>query len=53
MEKQYTKKQQKILEEITNFCEQDCSEREQCIEEDCVLWRIEQLIISKEKRHEK
>ena len=40
----------KIMNEIITFCENECSERECCIEEDCVLYRIEQLVI---KRREK
>lgn len=35
--------EQKILNEITNFCN-ECSSKEQCSEEDCVLYRIEKLI---------
>ena len=42
--KKYTKKDTKILTEITTFCENECAERECCIEEECILWRIEKLI---------
>lgn len=33
----------KILNEITNFCE-TCASKEECSEEDCVLYRIEKII---------
>ena len=33
----------KILNEITNFCE-ECGSREQCPEKECVLFRIEKII---------
>ena len=36
-------KEEKILTEITESCEQ-CSKRECCLEEDCVLFRIEQIL---------
>ena len=45
----YTKKDTKILTQITTFCENECAERECCIEEECILWRIEKLI-TKDKR---
>lgn len=34
--------EEKILNEITNFCE-ECSSHECCPEDECVLYRIEQL----------
>ncbi len=34
----------KILLEISNFCE-NCSSHECCPEEDCVLFRIEKLVV--------
>ena len=37
----------KIMLEISKQCEK-CSLREKCIEEDCILFRIEQLIVNKE-----
>ena len=39
----------KILEEITNFCE-ECPSHDCCPEDDCVLWRIEQLITNKKDK---
>lgn len=36
-------KDEKILTEIAMSCE-DCPKRECCIEEDCVLFRIEQIL---------
>lgn len=33
----------KILDETTTFCE-ECSSRENCPEDECVLYRIEQII---------
>ena len=38
-------KQKQILNEITTFCGNECAKRECCIEEECILWRIEQLIL--------
>lgn len=35
-------KEEKILNEITTFCE-DCPNREKCLEKECVLFRIEQI----------
>ena len=34
----------KILIEITNFC-RECNSHECCPEEECILYRIEQLIL--------
>jgi len=43
----------KILLEIANFCE-SCASHECCPEEDCILFRIEKLILEKkEKKNEK
>lgn len=39
---------EKILNEITNFCE-ECSSHECCPEEECVLYRIEQTALNKKK----
>jgi hypothetical protein len=39
-------KDKKILTEITESCEQ-CPKREKCLEEDCVLFRIEQILVEK------
>lgn len=42
----------KVLLEITDFCF-DCHLHEKCIEEKCVLFRIEKIICKKEgKRNE-
>ena len=41
----------KILYEITNFCK-ECSSHNCCPEEDCVLFRIEKLVL-KEKNNKK
>ena len=42
----------KILYEITNFCE-ECSSNTNCPEEECVLFRIEQIITNKNIRRKK
>lgn len=44
------KKKDEILKEITSFCEEHCGERECCPEEECVLWRIEQIVVSEDKK---
>jgi hypothetical protein len=38
---------EKILIETTNFCE-ECPSHEYCPEEECILWRIEQILINDE-----
>lgn len=40
----------KIMLEISNFCEM-CPSHEICPEEECVLFRIEQIILKKEERN--
>jgi len=45
------KKCDKTLTEIMEFCE-SCKNRECCLEEECVLYRIEQIMISKDKQKE-
>jgi len=39
----------KILLEIANFCE-CCSSHECCPEDECVLFRIEKIILESEKK---
>ncbi len=39
----------KIMLEICNFCE-ECSSRECCPEKECVLFRIEQIVIKQRKK---
>ena len=34
---------EKILIETTTFCE-DCPNREKCLEEECVIFRIEKIL---------
>ena len=41
----------KILKEIYNFCE-ECPSHECCPEEECVLYRIEEIVLCKEKKQE-
>ncbi len=41
-------KEEKILTEITEFCE-GCNSLECCHEDECVLYRIEQIIMNKKK----
>lgn len=44
----------KILNEITVYCGQECNNNECCPEEDCVLYRIENLVVKfKDKIEEK
>lgn len=42
---------EEILTEITNFCE-ECPSHECCPEEECVLYRIEQILTKKEPTKE-
>ena len=39
---------EKILDEITTFCNK-CESKECCPEEECILWRIEQLVLNDDK----
>lgn len=39
----------KIMLEICNFCE-ECASRECCPEKECVLFRIEQILLKQRKR---
>lgn len=41
----------KILNETTSFCN-ECASKECCPEEECVLYRIEQIVLGKEKKQE-
>lgn len=45
MENNYTYKEQLMLDEITIFCRDECSSREVCPEDECVLMRIEKIIV--------
>lgn len=37
----------KILNEITTYCSEECSSVNECAEDNCVLGRIENLIIER------
>ena len=39
----------KILSEISNTCE-NCRSRECCLEKECVLFRIEQIVLKQRKK---
>lgn len=43
---------EEVLIELTNFCE-ECSSHECCPEEECVLYRIEQILNESKKTEEK
>lgn len=47
--KKYSKKDKQILTLITNFCQNECSSCQDCPEEDCVLFNIEQAITEDKK----
>ncbi len=38
---------EEVLKEITDFCE-ECPSHECCPEEECVLYRIEQILLKEE-----
>lgn len=40
----YTKKDIQVLDQISTFCENECSECNCCSEDNCVLYRIEKII---------
>ena len=46
----YTKKDEKILTLISNFCKNECPSCQDCPEEDCVLYNIEQVIVKDAER---
>lgn len=46
--KKYSKKEEKILTLITNFCQNECPSCQDCPEDQCVLWNIEQVVVDKE-----
>lgn len=41
-------KEKQIINEIHNFCKNECGIRESCAEDECVLFRIEKLIVGSE-----
>lgn len=42
----YTMLENNILNEIHNFCQNECGSCTDCPEESCVLYRIERLIVN-------
>jgi hypothetical protein len=40
----YSDKENNILIEISNYCNYNCLNKLKCLEEDCVLFRIEKII---------
>lgn len=46
MNNTYSILEEKILKEISNFCENDCGLRNFCSEDNCILFRIEDIIIN-------
>jgi len=51
MKNKYLKLRNKILNETTSFCI-SCNLREKCIEKECIIFRIEQ-IVEKYYKHKK
>lgn len=43
-ESKYTKKENEIMQLATDFCENHCSECYCCVEDECVLYRIQKII---------
>ena len=41
-------KEEKILTEITETCEH-CNFSNRCLEENCTLWRIEQIVVNQQE----
>ena len=41
-----------ILDEITTFCGNECSSAMCCPEDDCILYRIEQIALNEYEWHE-
>lgn len=50
--KRYTKQEEEILTQITDHCQNTCPNCLNCVEKDCVLFRIEE-IITKAKEEKK
>ena len=49
----YTEKDEKILTLISNFCKNECPSCQECPEDACVLWNIEQVIVNSYKEKAK
>ena len=45
----YSKKEKQILTLITNFCRNECASCQECPEDACVLYNIEQVITEEPK----
>ncbi len=43
--------QEKILNETTSFCN-ECLNKECCIKNECIIFRIEQIVLEEEKSKE-
>lgn len=43
-----SEKENNVLTQINNFCE-ECSEKENCVEDECVLFRIENIILGEKQ----
>lgn len=39
---------EEILNETTDFCN-ECLRKECCLEEECIVWRIEQIVLTDDK----
>ena len=39
-----TKKEKEIIEQITNYCKNDCDIQDNCAKDECILWRIAKII---------
>lgn len=44
MSQAYNKKTSIVLDEITNFCNEECASKTNCPEDECILYRIEKII---------
>ena len=47
--KGYSKEEREILTLISDFCKNECASCQDCPEDICVLWRIEQVILKYSK----
>lgn len=45
--------QEQILNEVTLFCRDECSSIGECPEEECVLFRIERLVVESESEYKR
>lgn len=44
---------EKILNEVTLYCRDECGSNQECPEDECVLFRIERLVVDDESMYQR